>query len=533
MKKPHPPLPLVCALLASLILTTGQPARGRDNPIQILLLPFRIFAPTEYAYLEDGIAATLNGRLKGPRVEPLIPTEAILDAAATPASPLTQTAIQTIAVSLGAELAVEGSVTIVGNAVSTTIHVWQVPGGNARLNYNAIGDRPEAVLEHIEQFIHRLNDEILTPGPLTTQVQSNSAPSLQPTSGVPPVSWQSPPITSAARGMAIADLGPEPGQEIAIINDHDLLIYKRDGSALTQIAKVKGKAYLRLVAVDAGDINGNGWAELFVTAFHTRLGQPRSFIVEWDERNDQFDLTFENLPTYFRILSIPSMGERLLGQPKGRGGFFGGRPTLMRWDNEYLMDTPVDLPPKVQIYDFILGPFLSGDDPGNVIALSQRKRIKVYQAPHQVTWASEESYGGSSVYLDDGLTPENQAKQLKQVGEETLKRVYLHPRMILKDVDKDGIQELLVVRNKDASGGLFRRTRLFSSGRIACLDWQPLGAVAEWETPKVSGHITDMTIADTDEDGQNELVYVVVDREQKKINSQQSYIVSHELTVTK
>lgn len=333
--------------------------------------------------------------------------------------------------------------------------------------------------------------------------------------------------------MAIADLSPQPGQEIAIINDQDLLIYKRDGSALSLIATLKGKAYLRLVAVDAGDIDGNGRAEIFVTAFHTRLGQPRSFVVEWEDSKGLFGLKFENLPTYFRIISAPLVGERLLGQPKGLNGFFGGRPTFMRWDKGYQMGTPVDLPPKVQIYDFVRGPFLSSNDRDTVIALTRRKEIKIYQGPDQVAWASEESYGGSSVHLDDALTPQNQAKQLKQVGEETLKRVYLHPRMILKDLDKDGIEELLVVRNKDASGGLFRRVRLFTSGRIACLDWQPLGVAVKWETPKISGHITDMAIGDTDGDGQNELVYVVIDREQKKVNSQQSYIVSHDLTDTK
>jgi hypothetical protein len=333
--------------------------------------------------------------------------------------------------------------------------------------------------------------------------------------------------------MAIADLTPTPGPEIAIINDQDLMIYKRHGDDLSQLTVIKGDPYIRLVAVDAGDINANGRTEIFVSAFHTRLGQPRSFVVEWNSSEERFVSTFENLPTYFRITDIPQEGLRLVGQPMGLNGFFGKRPALMQWENEYLATTPLELPPKVQIYDFMLGPFAPGGPGDTIIAFTQRKKLQIYQALDTLRWTSEEGYGGSSVYLDDGQTAPNQAKQLKQIGEETLKRVYLHPRMLLKDLDNDGIQDLVVVRNKDAAGGLFRRARLFTSGRIACLNWQPLGPVAKWQTPKISGHITDMALDDSDGNGQSELLYVVVDRQTKQIGSQQSYLVSHNLKAIK
>jgi hypothetical protein len=499
-----------------------------------LLLPFNIYAPQDYDYLKDGIAATLNARIQRPGITPLVPTEAMLNAVAKPNSRLTQEAIQTIAVSLGAGLAIEGNVTILGKAVSTAIQLWEVPGGDLRINFHANGERPEAVLEHIDQFIQRLEAEVPGTASATSPVfNTKQTTSEPPEAAAPAVSWQSQRLPTAFKGMAIADLTPTPGPEIAIINDQDLMIYKRHGDDLSQLTVIKGDPYIRLVAVDAGDINANGRAEIFVSAFHTRLGQPRSFVVEWNSSEERFVSTFENLPTYFRITDIPQEGLRLVGQPKGLNSFFGKRPALMQWENEYLATTPLELPPKVQIYDFMLGPFAPGGAGDTIIAFTQRKKLQVYQAPDTLRWTSEEGYGGSSVYLDDGQTAPNQAKQLKQIGEETLKRVYLHPRMLLKDLDNDGIQDLLVVRNKDAAGGLFRRARLFTSGRIACLNWQPLGPVAKWQTPKISGHITDMALDDSDGNGQSELLYVVVDRQAKQMGSQQSYLVSHNLKAIK
>lgn len=528
MKKPL--TTAFCSLLIPILLTISSPARGEDSPQQILLLPFNVYAPQDYDYLKNGIAATLNSRLQRPGITPLVPTEEMMNAVAKPNAQLTQKAIQTIAVSLGASLAIEGNVTIVGDAVSTAIQLWEVPGGGLRINFHAKGDRPEAVLEHIDQFIQRL--ETTVPGtafpndPVSTTIQT---PAEQPMAAAPAVSWQSQRMPTGFKGMAIADLTPAPGQEIAIINDQDLLIYKRHGDDLNQLTLIKGKPYLRLVAVDAGDINANGRAEIFVSAFHTRLGQPRSFVVEWNSSEERFVLTFEKLPTYFRITAIPHEGEHLVGQPMGSNSFFGKRPALMQWENKYLATTPLELPAQVQLYDFILGPFAPGGAGDTIVALTHRKKIQIYQAPDTLRWTSEDGYGGSSVYLDDSQTTPNQAKQLKQVGEETLKRLYLHPRMLLQDLDNDGHQDLLVVRNKDATGGLFRRARLFTSGRIACLNWQPLGPVAKWETPKVSGHITDMALDDSDGNGQSELLYLVVENQPEQIGSQQSYLVSHNL----
>jgi TolB-like protein len=497
---------------------------GHATPLKVLILPLNLYAPAELAYLTDGIMATLSNRFQR-FATPIIPTEAMKKALADLSTPYTSDTAQTVGASLGATHAVTGSVTIVGDAVSTDIQLWRLPEGTALTTFHAGGERPETLLAHLDAFIHQVETTIfdLTP-PSPTAPSRISA--TQMAREPPPVSWRSEPLDTHLTGMTVAQLDSQPEMEIALIDDENLRICRRKGDSLETVQRLEGAPFLRLIAVDAADINGDGAAEVFVSAYHTRLGEPRSFVVEWDPEERLYTKRFENLSTYFRTIASPSKGPRLVGQKKGFDAFFGGLPVTMRWhEGQYAIDTPLALPSETNLYEFVQGPFLPGKTDA-IVTLSRKKQLELYTTASEKRWSSEASFGGGSVYLDEGGTPENRAKQLKRVAEETIKRHYLHPRMLMEDLDGDGAAELLVVNNQDASKGLFRRSRLLTSGRVVCLTWQSLGPVARWETPKVSGHINDMALGDTDGDGGRELIYAVV----AKLDGHQSYLVTHALT---
>lgn len=537
MKKPSPSL-LSALIVLLLVLRPGSAAPGPEANVRILLLPFNIYAPPDFDYLKDGIAASLNSRLRQPGMAPIIPTEAMMKAATKDRKTLSQETIQTIAASLGANFAVEGHVTIVGGAVSTAIQLWQVPGGESRLNFHAKGDRPEAVLDHLDQFIGQLEAEVIEGGSAPAPPPpAKSITALQKRMPAPAVSWQSERLETAFTGMAIADLTPRPGREIALIDGRKVAIFRRQGGRLKNLAQLEAAPYLRLVAIDAADVDADGRAEIYVTAFHPRLGKPRSFVAQWSPSDKGFRIRSENLPFYFRVASTGAGKTVLMGQGPGSDDFFGQGPAPIQWAEAsgeaskggYKMGVPLPLPIEAHIYAFVRGAFLPGDG-ATIVTLSHRQKMRIYQSPDQSRWTSEESFGGGSIYLDESQTFQNRAKQIKQVGEETIRRLYLSPRMLLADLDGDGSNELLVVHNKDAAGGLFRRTRLLTSGRIDCLAWQPLGPITKWETPKVSGYISDLALDDTNGDSQRELIYLVVEGGTDVIGSRQCYLVVHDLT---
>jgi hypothetical protein len=108
-------------------------------------------------------------------------------------------------------------------------------------------------------------------------------------------------------------------------------------------------------------------------------------------------------------------------------------------------------------------------------------------------------------------------------------RYYLSQRILISDVDNDGKSEVLVCRNKDAAGGLFAKLRLFKAGQIECLSWDKFGLYPEWKTRNISGHVSDYTLGDIDNDGTPELVFAIIKKMSSVLGEARSFIASQEI----
>ena len=74
----------------------------------------------------------------------------------------------------------------------------------------------------------------------------------------------------------------------------------------------------------------------------------------------------------------------------------------------------------------------------------------------------------------------------------------------MEDVDRDGVDEVLVIRNEYAvaiAPGLG-----VSSGQIASLVWDGVGLSETWRSRKLSSGIVDFAFGDADNDGFDDLV---------------------------
>ena len=69
---------------------------------------------------------------------------------------------------------------------------------------------------------------------------------------------------------------------------------------------------------------------------------------------------------------------------------------------------------------------------------------------------------------------------------------------------------MLVVKNEDSTRGLMTRVRSYREGRFENLAWDNVGMRAVWRTRKFSGYISDYNLGDFDNDGQDEVFFVVV-----------------------
>ncbi len=156
-----------------------------------------------------------------------------------------------------------------------------------------------------------------------------------------------------------------------------------------------------------------------------------------------------------------------------------------------------------------------------VVSYTPRDFVRITDYEGNADWESDERYGGSSTYLEvrgDGYRSSGHKS-------EKTKRIFLLQRTHVADIDGDGKNELILVKNHDATGQWLDQTRYFKSGQIHCLEWETLGMGMKWKTQK-TGYIADYVIGDVNNDGTKEVVFAVTLKSGVVIEDARSYIAS-------
>ena len=83
-------------------------------------------------------------------------------------------------------------------------------------------------------------------------------------------------------------------------------------------------------------------------------------------------------------------------------------------------------------------------------------------------------------------------------------------RIHVTDMNGDGKAEVILARNIDAGGRLFKKFRNYKSGSVAVLSWQETALDVIWETGELAGYISDTWLVDVTRDGNPELAYCLV-----------------------
>jgi hypothetical protein len=137
--------------------------------------------------------------------------------------------------------------------------------------------------------------------------------------------------------------------------------------------------------------------------------------------------------------------------------------------------------------------------------LDDSERLRIVSPDGKFSWRSKERFGGTNNSYDTKkmIDPLYKPKGFSEM------RVFIPGRVITKDLDGDGINELIVNKNR-SSFRLFDREKMFESGEIHNLIWEDGILATNWKTREISGYIADFQVKDVDNDGEEELVVAVV-----------------------
>jgi TolB-like protein len=525
-------------VLIVVVLLICPPVQAQ-TPKKVLLIPFTLYAGEDMAYLQKGIAQMLTSRLtQQDKVEVLEADPAMVKGKDLAGK----------ARSLGADYLLTGSLTLLGNSVSTDAKVMDLQQGKQVLTFNQVGKDQAAILDHVDQLAMRINETLFdrkpsgsapTPSAATVPVVKDPEPSIyqhpeklytQTQDEHRPAGEMAGHTADASlmmrgrrvpfqmRGVTTADVDGDGQNDIVCIGPTTVIAYRIVQKQLVKLAEIKASAG-HYVGVDALDVNGNGKAEIFVTNFINVNSRVSSFVVEWDGKD--LARIAGNLNWFFRVVEIPGRGKVLAGQRQGIDEPFASSIHEMgQKGDSYGPMERLSLPRGLNIHGFAFGHVRSKHDT-EVVAYNTGGFVRILNPRGEEEWITSERYGGSHLHLEFPNATDTSERIY----------VYLSPRIHLYDLDGDGIQEIFVIDNEDQAG-TFSRVRLFKNGRLEALKWDELGMTPQWRTRNLAKYISDFTLADMDGDGNPEVVASVVQKSGIALSKAQSYLAVFNLAGT-
>jgi TolB-like protein len=515
----------------------------------ILIIPFDIHAEKDQSFLKPAITDMLYTRLSAED------RTIFVEKSVSRTEPVsTETAIAA-GHQQNADYVLIGSITMLGTRISTDARLIEVAQKRPLLTFNEVGQDQGDIIAHMDHMTSQINasifgvvktleppsgadkssddihihpEKLAIPGltPKTPPVPTPPAPtiSVAPQADTGDISlsyWKSDIFSEAIQGISIADIDGDDARETLFITNKRVHVYRHQDGVLREIKTYTHASFKRIIRIDTADINQNGRAELFVTDYTASQQRLKSMVLEWNGQD--FDIIGEWVGWYLCILKTPGSPPLLLGQKRGPGSSYASIHEAlfdrdvyeMDWQEGYYKTTGKHtLPQGLSLYDFTRGD-ASNNGQEEIVAFSRDDHIMVYDQTGKVSWKSNEVYGGNRFFFE--------VPELDNARKTTY--YYLPQRIHVSDIDGDGLNEMIVLKNHDTAGAL-SRIRAFKEGHIDCLSFDDLGVQLKWQTRKISGYISDYVIGDLNNDGKNEIVFSVIQKKKSLLNKGESYIVS-------
>jgi TolB-like protein len=498
-------------LLLAFILTLPSPSitqsRDPSKVYKVAILPFTIHSQENLDYLREGINDILTSRITvEERV--VVMERSIVERGLYEEKPmrLDETAAAKIGMRIGADFIVLGSITKVGDYISLDARLISITEEKPPVTVYTQQKGIDDVMVKIGDFAQDIGYKILGRRTMAGRPGEPRRPSR---GGIERLDRGSIDFKKSQtfgfeiKGLDIGDVDGDKKNEVVIMDKHNLYIFRYDGDKLTLFQKIEQGNEHNFLTLDVADINRNGHAEIIVTSVVE--DDVRSFILEYEE--GKFRKITEKTNWFFRVLAHPKEGPILLGQRRGSEGLPVDPVYRMVWKKKSFEKGPkMPFPKGTDIFGVAMADIREKGKP-DIITLDKFDRLNVLSEDGKFRWTSTDYFGGTATYYD------TKKKKRDDYRDDSAWRVYLPGRILVKDLNGDGIPQVIVNKN-ERTGRLFERARNYEKGEIACLMWEESELATDWKTRALRDYIADYQVKDADNDGNEELVLAVVGREE-------------------
>lgn len=539
--------------LSILFLITGS--LWAKDKYTVTVLPFATHSAENIDYLKDGISNMLSTRITVPGKINVTPQNSTLEEIKKiKLKDLTSADVHNIGKNLRSDYVVWGSITKIGNSISIDGKLVDINANKSDVSIFTQSQNIDDVLPKINDFSQKIVQHILgtapeqtssvtvSPAPLTGEktvsrplppgtsreaqiiagMRTNkrgtltSAINTEYINSPEPINrrgfWMSQQIPTMFKGMDIGDVNNDKNNEIVVIDNNNIYIYQKKEKELWLVERISGKAYLQYISVDVADINRNGIPEIIVTSINNKTLE--SFALEY--KDGKYQTIASSIRWFLRVIDTPSGIPLLLGQDFGMDKPFDTQIYEIVWkDGQYVPGQKMKIPVGLSIYGLTIADVGTGGGE-KVIALDELDYLCIFEktnkhltriftlgfsANEDLIWRSDSHYGGSNNYI---------ANIDKTKPDQNERSAYANLRILTFDTNNDGKKEIIIVKNIDSSGRLFKHISLFTASEIYNLEWDGLGMIENWRTKRINGYVTDYAFKDVDNDGQPEIVLALV-----------------------
>ena len=545
-------------VLILIVLSVGTPLSAFAKPLQVAIVPFKVNAEKDLSFLKDGIVDMLSSRLYWEDKVNIINRQATEKAAATVGGPLNESKARTLGTQLGANYVLFGSLTVFGNSVSIDAKMVDVSGKKQTLTFFNQSQSMDQVIPGINLFASDINEKEFG-RIMETRQAAPVVGTSSPQAGLPQADvrahpdkliaggivgselqkgqkgapgsafittemarnqgtkfWKSRNIKQRITGMAIGDIDGDGKKETVFTTEHTVEAYRYDNQRFIKISTLAERNLDHLIGVDVADLNGNGVAEIYVSALDPYRKYVKSFVVELSGKS--YTEIVKSTDWYLRVVDMPQRGKVLIGQKQGLESPFNKPIFELMWQNSgYDRAEQVLGAKRANVMGLAIGHVMN-DGSDAAVVYDDLDYLRMYDLSGKQIWKDGDKSGGSPDYFE---LPDAGAKDMKNYA-------YYPQRILIQDINKDGTNDVITIKNHRLSELISFRS--FTSGEIEVRNWDGIGLSVLWKTRKLSGYFSDFGVGDFDNDGKDELVAALVQKTGSVITTQpKSTFIAYEL----
>ena len=541
---------LFLCILGVMISGPARTGQAQGEVKQVAVLPFSVHSSENITYVRDGIWDMLISRLSASekiRVSSKQEVKEALEKLENKEPTIAD--VYGLGKRMNLDYAVWGSVTKIGNSISIDAKLLDVSTYKTPLGVFEQRQGMDEVIPRITDFANKIQAHVLGlalpaaggSSPPSTGVSGSSAPPPRGpgeskvistrqgtfTSVINPAFmtssnplahkgfWMSQHYTKTFKGMDIGDVDGDGKNEVVVIDGNTVMIYRKNEAGFVLLQSFSGKSYDQYLAVDVADINDNGIDEIIVTNFSS--GSPSSFVMEFQD--GKYKIIASNLSWFMRVISTDGVPV-LLGQTMSviqKDKPFANPIHEIVWRGDtYREGNRMPIPEGVEVFGLTMAKLDAGAE--RIVALGEYDRLHVYRKTRKflsqihriggsedLIWTSEDVFGGSNNLINFDWDERREG-----YGEaSTPDNVYVKTRILTCDINKDGNNEILIIKNISPTGRTLKNFRMFTRSEIYNLGWDGLGLAENWRTQTIQGYVADYQVKDMDNDGKDEVVLAV------------------------